>query len=153
MSYDPLPDAPPVHPGVDSSDPGPGMWLVLRYHHDGTSYVCSAEEVAERLLWIRTRKPVEERPARLRNFGLVAWTPDVDIAIIRWRACSAAADQIRVIGIRSAIEVLNAGGSRRDYDSEVTRINATFKARLTEASDALLSAVHPLSVEEWEARQ
>ena len=35
----------------------------------------------------------------------------------------------------------------------MTRINTTFRAAQTEASNALLSAVHVLSVGEWEARR
>ena len=153
MSYDPLPHAPPVIPGIDSSDLGSGMWLVLHFHHDGTSYVCSAEEVAERLKWIRTRKPVAERPARLRNLGLVAWTPEVENACVDWRLAGAIADSDRCFASHHAITVLDAGGSRRDYDAEVTRIEATYRAALGVASRALLAAVHPLSVEEWEARR
>ncbi len=52
--------------GDDETEPGPGAYLVLWYHHDGESHWCSLDQLRERIHVIRETKPdVEERLARL----------------------------------------------------------------------------------------
>ena len=72
--------------GIDETAPGPGMVLVLNYHHDGESHWCSPEQAVVRIESILDGlKPEEEWGPRMEAMRIVPFG--------KWRmseACSKA---------------------------------------------------------------
>ncbi len=72
--------------GIDETAPGPGMVLVLNYHHDGESHWCSPEQAIARIESILDGlKPEEEWGPRMEAMRIVPFG--------KWRmseACSKA---------------------------------------------------------------
>ena len=131
--YNPMPDAPPLRWGDDLVEPGPGSFLVIHHNHDGTSFWMGAKEVRDRLKTIRTVKPEEERPSRLRNLGIVPWSASV-------------------------MEVIAEYQSRRDalfkdHQSRRDALDKEYQPRWDALDKELVAKLKPMSVEEWERLQ
>jgi len=60
--------------GVDESPPGPGMVLVLNYHHEGESHWCSPKQARYRIECILNGfKPEDEWGWRMENMKVVLY--------------------------------------------------------------------------------
>lgn len=143
--------------GIDETEPCEGAWLVLNYHHDGESRWCSVEQAKQRLVTIRTVKPEEERPLRLRRLGFVRWTPKVELA---WKAYEEATesswkayDSARASSWKVYEEA--TAPSRKAYEEDTASASTESAWKVYEEAEAsarkkFLSEVTVLSLEEWE---
>ena len=142
--YNPLPNAPPVLLGMDHVTPGPGTYLVLNYNHEGGSPFCTAAQITDRLHDIRTVKPPEERPARLRNFGIVPWSEDLMDVLAEFE---------KVEGQAWAEYQKVTGQALAEFDKVEGQAWAEFEKVTGQAWAVALSRLQVMSVEEWERLQ
>ena len=78
----PRAEQPPIWMGTDETDPGPGTYLVLRYHHDGESHWSSDEQIQARLEFILDGgKPSEEVGWRLAEMRVYRYSPELAAAV------------------------------------------------------------------------
>lgn len=130
-AYDPLPDARAPWFGLNHVRPGKDTYLVLRYNHEGGSPFCTEDDVNYRLHYIRTVKPEAERPARLRNFGIIPWSEDLMSRLAEFER----------VARQTWVDYHQRGQAQIEYE----RVRSQAWARISEG-------LHVISVDEWEAR-
>ena len=124
----PRAEQPPIWMGTDETAPGPGTYLVLRYHHDGESHWSSDEQIQARLEFILDGgKPSEEVGWRLAEMRVYPYSP-------RPRAALAAA--------QSAYDAALAA-AQSAYDAAVAPAQSAYDAAVAPARSAYDAAVAP----------
>ena len=135
----PRAEQPPIWMGTDETDPGPGTYLVLRYHHDGESHWCSDEQVQDRLEFILDGgKPDDEIGWRLAEMRIYPYSP-------RPRAALAAAQSAYDAAVAPAQSAYDAAlaPAQSAYDAALAAARSARDAAVAPAQSAYDAAVAP----------
>ncbi len=128
----PRAEQPPIWMGTDETDPGPGTYLVLRYHHDGESHWCSDEQVQDRLEFILDGgKPSEEVGWRLAEMRVYRYSPELAAAL----AAAQSAYYAALAAAQSAYDAAVAP-AQSAYDAAVAAAQSAYDAALAAAQSA-----------------
>ena len=135
----PRAEQPPIWMGTDETDPGPGTYLVLRYHHDGESHWSSDEQIQARLEFILDGgKPSEEVGWRLAEMRVYRYSPELAAAL----AAAQSAYYAAVAPARSAYDAAVAP-AQSAYDAARAAAQSACDAARAAARSAYYAVVAP----------
>ena len=146
----PRAEQPPIWMGTDETDPGPGTYLVLRYHHDGESHWSSDEQIQARLEFILDGgKPDDEIGWRLAEMRVYRYSPELAAALAAaqsaYYAALAAAQSARDAAVAPAQSAYYAAlaAAQSAYYAALAAARSAYDAVVAPAQSAYYAVVAP----------